>query len=177
MGMPEVSAGIISSPLISKGIAFLNRTLRDIRHTIRVLRALLMDPVPMDRCRLSFHSVFDIDDHFISLAYLSILKQSVIVIYRGIAFHYLYTRAGQHSVCGENSSFDTVGQNALAIAPNRVRCIRGTHLTRPIKNNKKRLRYLRGVRGKPVSGWAGSTFTKGLYNYKPAVTSQSTPQF
>lgn len=75
MRMPEVSAGIISCPLISERVAFLNRTLCDIRYTIRVLRAFLMDPVPMYGRRLSFHSVFDIDYHFISLAYLSILKQ------------------------------------------------------------------------------------------------------
>lgn len=55
---------------------------------------------------------------------------------------YLYTRTGQHTVYGQHSSFDTVGQHALAMAPQSVCRVRRAHLTCPVFGDKRRFVYI-----------------------------------
>lgn len=117
MSVPEMGSRIPGIPLVSKSVPFLNRALRDERHSVRVLRSSLPNSVPMDRHSLTFHPVFHVDDDF-------------------IPFADLYARPGDHTISGQDPPFDTVGQNALAIAPYRISSVRCANLTRTKKKKK-----------------------------------------
>lgn len=65
----------------------------------------------------TFHVVLDIDHNSIVLAYLN-------------------TRPGDHTVDGQDTSLDTIGQHALTVTPYGVGGIRGTHLTGTVSKRK-----------------------------------------
>lgn len=90
-------------------VALLDRTLRHERHTVVVLRAALVDAVPVDGHLHALHVVLHIDDDLVVLAHLD-------------------ARSGDHAVGREDSTLDTVGQHALAVRPHRVGGVRRAHL-------------------------------------------------
>lgn len=90
-------------------VALLNRTLRNERHTIVVLRAALVNSMPVNGHFHALHMVLHVDHHLIVFAHLN-------------------TGSGNHAVCGQHTSFNTVGQHALAMAPDGIGGVRCAHL-------------------------------------------------
>lgn len=109
VSVPEVST-CITSPLVSEGISLLDGALRHKWDTIVVLCSTLPDSVPVNGQLHTFHVVFDID-------------------HNSVVFTNLNTWSGNHTIDGQDTSLDTIGQNALTVAPYGVRGIRGTYLT------------------------------------------------
>lgn len=99
---------------VPEGVSLLDGALRHERDTIVVLGSSLPDSVPMNGQLHTFHVVLDIDHNSVVLAHLN-------------------TRAGDHTVDGQDTSLDTIGQHALTVAPYGVGGIRGTYLTGPRK--------------------------------------------
>lgn len=110
--MPEVSSGVSCVPLIPEGVSFQDGALSHERYSVRVLGASLPDSVPMNRYSLSLHFVLDVDDHL-------------------VAFADLNAWSWNHSVGCQNSTFNSVGQNALTVTPNGIGGIRCANLTGP----------------------------------------------
>lgn len=102
-----LNTNCLNSP---ESVALLNRTLRDERNTIVVLGSALMNSVPVNSHFHALHMVLDVDYHLIVFAHLN-------------------TGSRNHSVCGQHTSFDTVSQHTLTMAPDGVGGIRSTHLT------------------------------------------------
>jgi hypothetical protein len=50
-------------------------------------------------------------------------------------YSYLYAWSRYHPIDGLDSLFDTVSENTLAVRPDRVRGVRGTHLTGTANQN------------------------------------------
>ena len=105
----------IKQSFLPEGCPFLNRTLSDIRYTVVVLITLLEDSVPMDGSLHSLHVIFNVDDNFVTFAYL-------------------YTRSWYHPVSCKNSTLNTVSQYTLAVTRDRVCWIRSANLAGPVKN-------------------------------------------
>lgn len=99
-------------------VSLLDRALSHKRHSVVILRASLKDAVPMDRHFHALHVVFDVDDDSIVLAHLD-------------------TGSGDHSVGSQDSAFDSVSQDALAMAPHGVGCIWGANLASSVKGVEK----------------------------------------
>lgn len=60
----------------------------------------------------TFHVILDVDYHLVTLTNL-------------------YTRSWYHSVGGQDTTFHAVGENALTLAPDDVRCVRSAYLASP----------------------------------------------
>lgn len=90
-------------------ISLLNRTLRDERHSVVVLRAALVNAVPVNGHLHSLHMVLHIDDNL-------------------VVFTHLNARTGDHTVGGENTAFHAISEHALTVRPHRVGGIRCAHL-------------------------------------------------
>lgn len=69
MGMPKMCAGI-GVELISERISFVHWTLSDVRNTVVVLSASLMNSVPMDNEFQTVHVVQHVNDNLVSFANL-----------------------------------------------------------------------------------------------------------
>lgn len=94
---------------LPEGVALLNRTLGNEWYTIVVLGATLPDTVPVNGQLHALHVVLDVDHDAIVLAHL-------------------YARSGDHPVNGEDTTLDTIGQNALTVAPDGVGSVRCAYL-------------------------------------------------
>lgn len=69
MGVPKVRAGV-RVELISERVAFVYGTLGNVRHAVVVLRAALVESVPMDHQLQTVHVIQHVDDHLVSFANL-----------------------------------------------------------------------------------------------------------
>lgn len=65
------------------------------------------------------------------------------IYYQGVVtiFIYLNTRTRKHPVDSDDTSFNTIGEHALAVAPYRVGCIGRTDLT---SSETRMINYLMG---------------------------------
>lgn len=68
-----------------------------------------MDSVPVNGHLHTFHVVLNVDND-------------------SIVFAHLYTGSRNHSVRCQDTPFHAIGQDALAVRPHGIRCIRGTEL-------------------------------------------------
>lgn len=117
--MKASTIAIISSSHAPESVSLLNWTLSDERHSVVVLRSSLPDAVPVNGDFHAFHVVLDVDDDAIVLADLD-------------------ARPWNHSVGGQDSTFDTIGQHALTMTPNGVGGIWRAHLASAVKGDSSR---------------------------------------
>lgn len=106
--VPEVSS-CVSCPLVTERVSLLDGTLGDEGDSVVVLGSTLPDSVPVKSGLHALHVVLDVDDNLVVLADLN-------------------TGTGDHSVGGEHSTLDTIGQHALAVTPHGVGGVGGTNL-------------------------------------------------
>lgn len=100
--------------MVPESVSLLNWALSDERHTVIVLRASLPDSMPVNGDFHTFHMIFNIDYHL-------------------VVFANLYTGSWQHTIGSQDTSFDTIGQHALAVTPHDIGSIRSTYLASPKK--------------------------------------------
>lgn len=113
--MREQTKAINSSP---ESVSLLDWTLCDEWHTVVVLCSLLQDSVPMNCDFHALHVVFNVDDDAIILANLNAWPWN-------------------HTVDCENTTFDAIGQHALAMAPHGIRGIWSADLTGAVIGKKR----------------------------------------
>lgn len=95
---------------VPESVSLLDWALRHERYTVVILGSSLPDSVPMDGDFHTFHVIFYIDYHF-------------------VVFAHLYARSGQHTIGGQNSSFDSISQHALTVTPYYIGSVWCAHLT------------------------------------------------
>jgi hypothetical protein len=99
----------------------LDRALSDEGHTVIILSAALPDTVPVNRHLHTFHMILDIDHDTIVLADLN-------------------ARPWDHTVRGQDATFDAIGENALAVTPYGVGCVWRAHLTSSVKGKESQIK-------------------------------------
>lgn len=108
VSVPEVGARI-ARPLITERVALLDGALCDEGHAIVVLRATLPDAMPVNGHLHALHMVLHINDDL-------------------VVFTHLYAGPGYHAIRCQDATLNAIGQDALTVTPNGVRCIGRAHL-------------------------------------------------
>lgn len=75
MGVPEMCAGV-AVKLVSERVSLVGGTLSDVRDTVVVLGAFLVNTVPMDDQLQTVHVVQNVDDHLVTFADLNTQKRA-----------------------------------------------------------------------------------------------------